>query len=187
MTRHVVVSRRGLLQAGLVGSAAVWGSGLLGCTRRAAQPAGGQQRAALSPSGEEIVRAVIPVVLGPCCRAPARRASRRSRRAWRASTNTTQSRSRCRSDEARDVFATLDLLPVRLLLLGMAALAGCFARCRRAFLRSARQSRVFLLRRIFAFLQSMTVLAWFDQPAAWREIGYPGPPIGPYAPGGTQS
>jgi len=46
-----------------------------------------------------------------------------------------------------------------------------------AFLRSARHSPVFLLRRIFDFLHSMTVIAWFDLPVAWSEIGYPGPPV----------
>jgi len=80
--------------------------------------------------------------------------------------------------QTRVAFALLTLLPVRVMLLGT---------CRRwrsadparieAFLRNARGSRVALLRQLFALLQSMAVIAWFDQPDAWAAIGYPGPPI----------
>lgn len=188
MTRQLLVSRRGLLQAGVVGSAAIWAGGLLGCTRRAAGPAGAPARAALSTSGEEILRAVIPVVLGPLLPGvgPAREQALAACVA--GLDEYLASLSLPLQDEARDVFATLDLLPVRLLLLGTGQRwQDAPPAAVEAFLRSARHSRVLLLRRIYAFLQSMTVLAWFDQPAAWREIGYPGPPIGPYAPGGSQS
>jgi hypothetical protein len=188
MTRHLGVSRRGLLRAGLVGSAAIWAGGLFGCTRGAARPAGAPARAALSPPGEEIVRAVIPVVLGPLLpgAGPAREQALETGVA--ALDEYLASLSLPLQDEARDVFDTLDLMPVRVLLLGTwQRWQDASPAAVEAFLRSARQSRVFLLRRIYAFLQSMTVLAWFDQPAAWREIGYPGPPLGPYAPGSSQS
>jgi hypothetical protein len=46
-----------------------------------------------------------------------------------------------------------------------------------SFLRSARGSRIYLLRRIYAFLQSLVVLSFFDQRVAWESVGYPGPPI----------
>jgi hypothetical protein len=45
------------------------------------------------------------------------------------------------------------------------------------FLRRAQHSPVFLLRRIYDFLHSMSVIGWFDLPAAWSAIGYPGPPV----------
>jgi ABC-type nitrate/sulfonate/bicarbonate transport system substrate-binding protein len=81
-------------------------------------------------------------------------------------------------DEARSVFGTLDLWPARVVLLGTSSRWDDASPDQVAsFLRAARDSRFYLLRRMYAFLQSMAVLAWFDQPAAWPEIGYPGPPI----------
>jgi len=90
--------------------------------------------------------------------------------------------------EARNVFDTLDLLPLRVLLLGTwQHWHEAPPETIEAFLRSARDSRFSLLRRIYVFLQSMAVLAWFDQPFAWHEIGYPGPPLGPYAGSGRHA
>lgn len=182
MGRDLLVSRRGLLQAGLIGSAAVWCGGALGCARSARAPRAAA-RAALSPAGEEILAAVIPVVLGPLL--PAGPARERALDAGLASVDDyLASLSLPLQREASDAFDTLDLPPVRALLLGTwqpwrDAPAGAVE----AFLRSARQSRFLLARRIYALLQSLAVVAWFDQPEAWREIGYPGPPIGPHAPG----
>ncbi len=177
MHGRMPLSRRGLLQAGLIGSAAVWAGGLLGCRR--GSPAGvAGHRVALSPRGEEILRAVMPVVLGDLL--PAERAAReQALEAGVASLNDYLAHlSLPLQEESRDVFETLDLLPVRVLLV------GTWGRWRDAspdaiesFLRSARQSRFDLLRRMYAFLQSMAELAWFDQPMAWPAIGYPGPPI----------
>jgi hypothetical protein len=45
------------------------------------------------------------------------------------------------------------------------------------FLRRAQHSPVFLLRRIYDFLHSMSVIGWFDLPDAWSAMGYPGPPM----------
>jgi hypothetical protein len=177
MDGRMLLSRRGLLKAGLLGSAAVWAGGQLGCRR--GSPAGvAGHRLALSMRGEEIMRAVIPVVLGDLL--PAEGAAReQALEAGLASLDDYLAHlSLPLQEEARDVFETLDLLPVRLLLV------GTWNRWRDAspeaiesFLRSARQSRFDLLRRMYAFLQSMAELAWFGQPAAWPAIGYPGPPF----------
>lgn len=178
MNSRMLWSRRGLLQAGLLGSAAVWGGGLLGCAARRASRAIVTQRVALSSPGEEIMRAVIPVVLGPLL--PAESAAREQALDGGIAKldDYLAHLSLPLQAEAGSVFDTLELLPVRLLLV------GTWSRWHEAspetiesFLRSARASRFDLLRRMFAFLQSMAVLAWFDQPAAWPEIGYPGPPI----------
>lgn len=177
MHGRILLSRRGLLKAGLLGSAAVWAGGLVGCRR--GSPVGVEgPRVALSPRGEEIMRAVIPVVLGDLL--PAASAARQQAlEAGVAGLDDYLAHlSLPLQEEARDVFETLDLLPVRILLV------GTWGRWRDAspeaiesFLRSARQSRFDLLRRMYAFLQSMAELAWFDQPLAWPAIGYPGPPF----------
>jgi hypothetical protein len=178
-----LLSRRGLLQAGLLGSAAVSAGALLGCARRARAP-GAAQRAALSPAAEEILRAVIPAVLGPLLPdGPAR--ERALDAGVEAVDGYVASLSLPLQREAGDVFDALDLPPVRALLLGTwRPWREVPADAVEAFLRSARGSRFLLLRRVYALLQSLAVLAWFDQPPAWRELGYPGPPLGPHAGGG---
>jgi hypothetical protein len=178
MYSRILLSRRGLLQAGLLGSAAVWAGGQLGCAARRGAPAVATQRAALSPPGEEIMRAVMPVVLGPLL--PASGAAReRALDAGVASLDDYLAHlSLPLQEEARSVFDALDLLPARVLLVGTwSHWHEASPETIESFLRSARDSRFDLLRRMFAFLQSMAVLAWFDQPAAWQEIGYPGLPI----------
>jgi hypothetical protein len=135
-------------------------------------------RVALSRQGEEIMRAVAPVILGPLL--PAEHTARAAAlEAGIASLDDYLAYlSLPLQKEARFLFGVLALLPVRLLLVGTWSRWPAVAPQRlEAFLRRARQSRFFLLRRIHAFLQSMAVLAWFDLPAAWDEIGYPGPPI----------
>ncbi len=80
--------------------------------------------------------------------------------------------------QARALLDVLALLPVRWLLLrSRVRWREATPERVEAFLRRAQQSRLFLLRRAYDFLQSMTVLAWFDLPVAWADIGYPGPPV----------
>jgi len=135
-------------------------------------------RVALSPHGEEIMRAIAPVVLGSLL--PADRPAREE--ALEASMATLDDylahMSLPLQRQARLLLGALDLPPVRLLLLGTWSRWRDIAPQRiEAFLLHMRVSRLFLLRRIYDFLQSMAVLAWFDLPVAWNEIGYPGPPI----------
>ena len=181
MDADIRISRRGLLRAGLIGSAVVWAGGQIGCAARrvASAPAHTTPpRAALTPAGEEILRAVIPVVLGSLL--PTEDADREKAMSVGLSTldEYLAYLPQPLQHEARDVFETLDLRATRVLL------AGTWGRWSEAspdtiesFLRSARESRFDLVRRMFAFLQSMAVLAWFDQRVAWPAIGYGGPPI----------
>ena len=178
MRSATLLSRRGLLQAGLVGSAAVWAGGQLGCAARRLSPAVGTPRLALVPPGDEIMRAVMPVVLGPLLPADAVARDQALDAGVTSLDDYLAHLSLPLQEEARSVFETLDLRPVRVLLV------GTWGHWREAspatiesFLRTARDSRFDLLRRMFAFLQSMAVLAWFDQPAAWPAIGYSGPPL----------
>jgi hypothetical protein len=171
------LSRRGLLQLGLAGTAIVWGGGLIGCAVRAAE-APAARRAALSPQGEEILRALAPVILGALLPADAALRIEALDEGMAALDDYLCHLSLPVQEEARLAFGMLDLLPARLLLLGTARRWRDARPAElEAFLRSARASRFTLLRRIHALLQSMTVIAWFDLPRAWEEIGYPGPPI----------
>jgi hypothetical protein len=177
----ILMTRRGLLRAGLLGSMVVWTAGQIGCaTRRAPSSFTGSEkrRVALTPTGEEILRAVIPVVLGSLL--PVEDAARE--KALDIGLSTLDDYLAYLpvplQREARDVFETLDLLPTRVLLVGTwDRWSAAPPETVEDFLRSARQSRFDLVRRMFAFLQSMAVLAWFDQRAAWPAIGYGGPPI----------
>ncbi len=131
------------------------------------------------------MRAVAPVVLGPLL--PADHTARAAALdAGMASLDDYLAHfSLPLQKQTRLLFGALSLLPVRLVLL------GSWRRWRSVapqeielFLMSARNSDILPLRRFYNFLHSMAVVAWFDLPAAWEGIGYPGPPIErPAAPG----
>jgi len=174
-------TRRGLLRAGLLGTAVVWAGGHIGCAARRvaalARPIS-PPRESLTPTGEQILRAVMPVVLGSLL--PTDDAAREEALAVGLATldEYLAYLPLPLQREACDVFETLDLLPMRVLLAGTwRSWSETSPETIEAFLRSARQSRFDLVRRIFTFLQSMAVLAWFDQRAAWPGVGYGGPPI----------
>jgi len=136
------------------------------------------RRIALSPQGEAIMRALAPVVLGSLL--PADRAAREEALAasMAALDDYLAHLSLPLQRQARLLLSALDLLPVRLLLLGTWSRWRDVAPERiEAFLLRTRGSRFLALRRCYVFLQSMAVIAWFDLPLAWDEIGYPGPPI----------
>lgn len=174
-----LVTRRGLLRAGLVGSAVVWAGGQIGCaTRRSPTPVPRPQRVALTSTGEEILRRVAPVVLGSLLPADPVARERALDGGFVRLDDYLSYLSLPLQNEARDVFETLDLLPTRIVLLGTwSHWSDASEETLEAFLISARTSRFDLVRRVFTLLQSLVVLAWFDQPEAWPAIGYPGPPI----------
>lgn len=141
-------------------------------------PVRAPRKGGLSVAGEEVLRAVAPVVLGPLL--PDERAPREQAidDAMWALDDYVAHLSLPLQGQARTLLALLHSAPARLLLLGSAKRWRDVPPERiEAFLRRARHSRVFLLRRIYDFLQSITVIAWFDLPVAWEAIGYPGPPV----------
>lgn len=169
-------TRRSLLRTGVVLPAAIW---LAGCSpRRGSSPTARAQRIALPPEGEEILRVVIPAVLGPLyAGGPAYEETLDA--GIGALDEYLAHLSPALQEEARGAFAMLDLLPARVVLLGhWGPWRDAPVEAVEKFLRSARESRLAALRRVYAFLQSMAVVAWFDQPMAWQAAGYPGPPVG---------
>lgn len=141
-------------------------------------------RAALPPAGEEILLAILPVVLGALLPTEPDVRARAFAEAVTTFDDYLAHLSLPLQRQARRLFAALGFLPVRLALLGTARRWRDTPPARiESFLRRARRSRVFALRRVYEFLQSMAVIAWFDLPVAWNEIGYPGPPIERPVPG----
>lgn len=133
---------------------------------------------ALTSAGEEILRAVAPAVLGSLLPADDAERERLLDDAMATLDDYLAYLSLPLQREARALFAMLHSLPARVVLLGTTRRWRDAPPARvEAFLRRARGSRLLLLRRAYAFLQSMTVVAWFDQPAAWSALGYPGPPL----------
>lgn len=173
------LSRRGLLQAGMFGSALLWAGGALASqSGRAASAAEGMARSALSPKGEEILRAIAPAVLGPLLPAAGTTREAALEAGMAALDDYIAHLSLPLQQEIDELFATLSLWPTRLFLVGtLRRWQDASLEDVDSFLRSARHSHFLLLRRVYAFLQSMVVLAWFDQPRAWEAVGYPGPPV----------
>ncbi len=133
---------------------------------------------ALGAAGEEVLRAVQPVVLAPLLPSDWTTRARALDEAVIAADDYLAHMSLPLQRQANLTLALVRSLPVRVL----------FLRTRRSwrqaspaqvetFLRRAQTSPVFLLRRIYDFLHSMSVIGWFDQTAAWDAIGYPGPPM----------
>ncbi len=177
----LAVSRRGVLRAGLLGSVAVWGGGLLACgSDRGVASAASGNRVAISSAGEEILRSVTPVVLGGMIPATGDARERIIDDGIASLDDYVAHLSPWLQREVRDVFGMLDLWPVRLLLTGDSRpWREKPLQSVDSFLRSARESRLLLLRRVYSFLQSMVVLSFFDQPSAWQAVGYPGPLAAP--------
>lgn len=148
----------------------------------------GPRAGALTKAGEDILRAVAPVVLGPLLpEAGAARERALDDMMW-ALDDYLAYLSLPLQREARMTLALLHSFPVRVLLLRTPRGWRDAPPARvEAFLRSAQRSPVFLLRRIYDFLHSMSTIGWFDLPIAWSEIGYPGPPVERPLPEGIES
>lgn len=142
----------------------------------------------LPPAGKEILRAISPVVLGGLLPEEGPEREKTLELGLESLDGYVAHLSAPLQREVADLFATLDLWPVRVLLTGgFSRWSDCSPEALVAFLRFAEGSRVFLLRRVYAFLQSLVVLSFFDQPPAWKLIGYPGPPVPtPEGPAGSR-
>jgi len=81
--------------------------------------------------------------------------------------------------EVGQLLALLRFLPTRLALAGIASpLDEAPAADIAAFLDRWRESRFDLLRASYQALTQLIQAAWYDNPASWPAIGYPGPPKG---------
>ncbi len=173
------ISRRGLLRAGVFGSAAVSLGGVISCSLEpGARSQAASGRVALTSQGEEILRAVGPIILADLLSDLGERRESVVESGLAGIDDYIAHLSLPLQQELGDLFATLDLWPVRVLLTGQfARWADASPEAIEAFLRGAKSSSVLLLRRVYTLLQSLVVLSFFDQPAAWKSVGYPGPLI----------
>lgn len=134
---------------------------------------------ALGAAGEEVLRAVQPVVLAPLLPRDSATRAQALDEAVLAADDYLAHLSLPLQRQANLTLALVRSLPVRTVFL------RTYRPWREAspaqiesFLRRAQTSRILLLRRIYDFLHSMSVIGWFDQTAAWDAIGYPGPAVG---------
>lgn len=131
----------------------------------------------LTCGGEEVLRAVAPVVLGPLAGAGGRAAGEGLDEALGVVDDYLAHLSPPLQRQARVTLVALASLPARAALLRTASRWRAAPPERiEAALVALRASRFGALRRLYDFLHSLIVLGWFDLPLAWEEIGYPGPP-----------
>jgi len=132
----------------------------------------------LSPAAKEILRAVAPLVLGDLLPAERSLGEEALDEALDALDDYFTHLSLPLQRQARTLLAAIHFAPIRMVLLRTTRRWSRATPTQvEAFLRRSRGSRIVLLRRIFDFLQSMTVISWFDLPRSWEAIHYPGPPV----------
>jgi hypothetical protein len=142
----------------------------------------------LSSAGKEILRAVAPVVLGDLLPKDRGLRGEALEEALGALDDYVAHLSLPLQGQARTLLALIHFAPVRIALLRTTRRWDRATPAQvEAFLLRSRHSRVLLLRRIFDFLQSMTVISWFDLPRSWDAIDYPGPPVERPYPQGEQA
>ena len=168
-----MTSRRRFLQVGLAGAAALFAVEAL--ERAFASVAAVPHAMAAEDAG--IMRALAPVILeGALPSSPAERGAALQRIVDRFE-RTLAALDAASREELSRLLGLLRFAPARLALAGVwrplnearaAEIAG--------FLASWRASRFDLLRAGYAALTQLVQAAWYDDPAAWQRIGYPGPP-----------
>lgn len=134
-------------------------------------------REVLTPGGEEVLRAVAPVVLGPLVDVRRPAGSAALDEAIDAIDDYLAHLSLPLQRQARVTLSLLRSPPARAALLRTTRPWPETSSTRiETALVGLQKSRVAALRRLYDFLHALIVLGWFDLPLAWEEIGYPGPP-----------
>jgi hypothetical protein len=150
--------RRRFLQVGLAGTAVLATAGWL------ARPQGG------------IVEALVPVVLDGSLPSGAAR-ERAVRDVTEAFHRAVAGLTPAVQGEVAQLLALFGFAPTRILLTGIVAPLGeASAADVAAFLSRWRTSRFDLMRAGYQALTQLIQAAWYDNPASWGAIGYPGPP-----------
>jgi hypothetical protein len=169
-----MISRRTFITAGLLGAAALvtarW-------VRGPHAPPGDPTLRTLDADAQAILNAVVPVLLAGVFPEPS--AARRAAVAEtvRGIDIAVMGLPPAAQEELRQLFALLALPPGRL----------AIARIRepwneadeadvRACLDRFRNSSLTMLRSAYGALHQLTFAAWYGNPEAWPQIGYPGPP-----------
>lgn len=168
-----MTSRRRFLQVGLAGAAALFAVEALerALAAVAAAPHG------MADEDARIVRALAPVVLEGALPAGAVDREAALQRIVDRFARTLAALDAASREELSRLFGLLRFAPARLALTGLwQPLTEARGTDIAAFLASWRASRFDLLRAGYAALTQLVQAAWYDDPAAWQRIGYPGPP-----------
>jgi hypothetical protein len=151
--------RRRFLQVGLAGTAVLATAGWFATSR------GG------------VVEALVPVVLDGSLPAPGPERERAVRDVTEAFHRAVAGLTPAVQGEVAQLLALLRFAPTRLAFTGIAAPLDAAAPADiAAFLARWRASRFDLLRASYQALTQLIQAAWYDNPASWAAIGYPGPP-----------
>ena len=168
-----MLNRRQFIKVGLAGAVVLAAARFLDRPRAAPAP----QRRFLDEDSSRIVAALVPVVLaGSLPGEPAARA--------RITSDTVEAFDRAISgltpsvqDEVARLFSFLNFAPTRLVFAGLwVPIEEAPPEDLKAFLTRWRVSRFDFLRSSYHALTQLIQASWYDNPAAWATIGYPGPP-----------
>ena len=168
-----MTSRRRFLQVSVAGAAALFAVEAL----ERAFAAVAAVPYTMADEDARIVRALAPVVLeGALPSATADREAALQRIVDRFD-RTLAALDAASREELSRLFGLLRFAPARLALTGVwRPLTEAPPVDIAAFLASWRASRFDLLRAGYAALTQLLQAAWYDDPAAWKRVGYPGPP-----------
>jgi hypothetical protein len=165
--------RRRFLKVGLLGTALLATAHLLGN----AYAAPVERRRVIDERARRIVKALVPIVLEgmlPTGEAERARATDDIAAAFEASVTALGAAAQ---DDLSQLFTFLDFAPTRLAFAGLwQPVEKCSPAELRDFLQRWRFSRVDVQQASYQALTQLIQASWYDMPASWPAIGYPGPP-----------
>ncbi len=142
---------------------------------RAAQPRA--RESALDPAARGIVAAIAPVMLAGALPELGERESSALRDVVDGTDAAIASLTPSVQREIAQLFKLLGFPPARFLVAGVhGSWEEAGAQEIERFLQSWRTSRIATFRSGYDALHQLILAAWYGNPAAWRRIGYPGPP-----------
>ena len=172
-----LLTRRQFIKVGFAGAALFAAARYL--DRPLAAPAARYR--VLDEDSARIVGALVPVVLAGSLPEEAGARARTQREVVEAFDRAVSGLSLAIQDELVQLFSFLSFAPTRLAFAGLwAPIEDSTPDELKAFLLRWRTSRFDLQRQSYQALTQLIQASWYDNPAAWSVIGYPGPP--PLAP-----
>ena len=168
-----MLNRRQFIKVGLAGAVILAAARFL--DRPLAAPA--PQRRFLDEDSARIVAALVPVVLAGSLPEEAAARARITRDTVEAFDRAISGLAPSVQEEIAQLFSFLGFAPTRLAFAGLwVPIEEAPAEDLKAFLTRWRSSRFDLQRASYHALTQLIQMSWYDTPAAWAAIGYPGPP-----------
>ena len=168
-----MATRRQFIKAGIAGAALLAAARFL--DRPLAAPVNSYRL--LDERSERIVRALVPVVLEGWLPADSDAQARIIGEVVAGFDHGASILGRPAQEELGELLSFLDFPPTRIAFAGLwQPVAESTAEELRAFLARWRDSRFELQQASYQALTQLILAAWYDRPATWPAIGYPGPP-----------